>query len=193
LLPFKNFGKDFMENLLVIKIHLPTTLSTTSSMTEMTTTSSMTEMTTPTPTDWRALCAELADALHGHTSLYEGHECKLVARARARLAQPVPEVVGATMPAAIRDMPEQQQRWYALGWQAARAALTQPEPQGLPTDYIDAEHTGHDRELLETFYVACRSEGGTADEIHLRGLKAVLALAQPEPQGPTDSLFSGEH
>lgn len=74
-----------------------------------------------------------------------------------------------------------------------RARSDEPTPQGLPTDYIDAEHTGHDRELLETFYVACRSEGGTADEIHLRGLKAVLALAQPEPQGPTDSLFSGEH
>jgi hypothetical protein len=51
----------------------------------------------------------------------------------------------------------------------------------LPPDYIDTEHTGHDREMLEIFYKACRSEGGTADEITLRGLKAVLALAQPEP------------
>lgn len=59
----------------------------------------------------------------------------------------------------------------------ARAALAQPEPEvvGPPSDYIDPEHTGSDREMLEAFYVACRSEGGTADEIHLRGLRAVLA------------------
>jgi hypothetical protein len=66
------------------------------------------------------------------------------------------------------------------------AALAQPEPEELPPGYIDAEHTGRDREMLEIFYRACRSEGGTADEIHLRGLKAVRALAQPEPEGPTD-------
>jgi hypothetical protein len=42
-------------------------------------------------TDYKALCAELADALHGHTSLYEGHECELVTRARAALPQPEPE------------------------------------------------------------------------------------------------------
>jgi hypothetical protein len=41
--------------------------------------------------DFRALCAELADALNGHTSLYEGHESELVARARAALAQPEPQ------------------------------------------------------------------------------------------------------
>jgi hypothetical protein len=45
-------------------------------------------------TDFRALCAELADALNGHTSLYEGHESELVARARTTLAQPEPEGVG---------------------------------------------------------------------------------------------------
>lgn len=45
----------------------------------------------------------------------------------------------------------------------------------LPSIYVDSEHTGCDREILEAFYVACRSEGGTADEIHLRGLHAVLA------------------
>jgi hypothetical protein len=42
-------------------------------------------------TDYRALCAELADALNSHTSLYEGHESELVARARTALAQPEPE------------------------------------------------------------------------------------------------------
>ena len=37
----------------------------------------------------RAMCAELVEALHEHTCLYEGHESELVARARALLAQPV--------------------------------------------------------------------------------------------------------
>ena len=50
-----------------------------------------------------------------------------------------------------------------------------PEPVELPPGYIDAEHTGRDREMLEAFYKACRSEGGTADEVNLRGLKDVLS------------------
>jgi hypothetical protein len=41
---------------------------------------------------FRALCAELVEALHARTSLYEGHECDLVTRARAALeAQPEPQ------------------------------------------------------------------------------------------------------
>ena len=36
---------------------------------------------------YRALCAELAEELHEHTCLYEGHESELVARARALLDQ----------------------------------------------------------------------------------------------------------
>ena len=39
--------------------------------------------------DYRALCAELIDKLHEHTSMWEGHEIDLVTRARALLAQPV--------------------------------------------------------------------------------------------------------
>jgi hypothetical protein len=66
----------------------------------------------------------------------------------------------------------------------------------LPPDYIDSEHTGNDRELLEVFYRACLSEGGSADEIHLRGLKAVIALDQSELEGPTNEEleeFALEH
>jgi hypothetical protein len=37
---------------------------------------------------YRALCAELVDNLHKHTSMWEGHEIDLVARAHALLAQP---------------------------------------------------------------------------------------------------------
>jgi len=49
-----------------------------------------------TEPNFRALCAELADALHGHTSLYEGHECALVASTRAALSQPEPQGPGPT-------------------------------------------------------------------------------------------------
>jgi hypothetical protein len=57
--------------------------------------------------------------------------------------------------------------------------------QTLPPGYIDPEHSGADRGLLEVFYAACNSEGGTADEIHLRGIRAVLA-AQPAPPAEGD-------
>jgi len=57
-----------------------------------------------------------------------------------------------------------------------RAAVAQPiGGSPLPTNYIDPEHQGEDLELLQTFYQACQSEGGTADEICLRGIRAVLA------------------
>jgi hypothetical protein len=50
--------------------------------------------------------------------------------ARAALAQPEP--VGPSMPAAISDMPEQQQRWYVLGWQAALARWGRPAITPIP-------------------------------------------------------------
>jgi hypothetical protein len=68
-------------------------------------------------------------------------------------------------------------------WDRAYAALAQPEPP-LPANYIDPEHQGGNLELLQTFYRACQAEGGTADEIHLRGVRAVLAARptfQPVP------------
>ena len=55
----------------------------------------------------------------------------------------------------------------------ARAVLATPPP--LAPNYIDPEHHGEDRELLQVFYTACNAEGGTADEIHLRGIRAVMA------------------
>ena len=76
--------------------------------------------------------------------------------------------------------------------QELRTALNaEPEGEELPPDYIDREHTGQDRELLEVFYRACNAEGGTADEIHLRGLKAVLAarpVTPPTPETPAEAL-----
>jgi hypothetical protein len=63
--------------------------------------------------DFRALCAELIDALHDHTSLYPGHEHELVRRARAALeAQPEPvaptdEQLDKTLFRALCDYMEQ--------------------------------------------------------------------------------------
>ncbi len=62
----------------------------------------------------------------------------------------------------------------------------------LPVDYIDPEHTGVAREVLEVFYAACRSEGGTADEIHLRGLEAVLNGFRVKPISVTELPWEQE-
>ena len=71
------------------------------------TTASVNKMTATEPTNWRALCAELTDALHDLTSLYEGHECELVTRSRTALAQPEPEVVGLSDEEIMGLMPQQ--------------------------------------------------------------------------------------
>jgi hypothetical protein len=63
--------------------------------------------------------------------------------------------------------------------------------KAVPTDYIDPEHQGQDLEMLQAFYQACGGEGGTADEIHLRGIKAALATLQtasPVPSTPSEGL-----
>jgi hypothetical protein len=58
--------------------------------------------------------------------------------------------------------------------------------RALPSGYIDPEHKGEDLALLETFYRgACIAEGGTVDEIQLRGIRAVLAT-HSTPQPPAD-------
>ena len=70
----------------------------------------------------------------------------------------------------------------------ARTALATLPP--LAPNYIDPEHHGEGRELLQVFYAACNAEGGTADEIHLRGIRAVMAaraaLVTLPPEPPTD-------
>lgn len=45
----------------------------------------------------------------------------------------------------------------------------------LPKDYIDSDINEDDKHLLELFYKECLSEGGTTDEITLRGIKAVIS------------------
>lgn len=54
----------------------------------------------------------------------------------------------------------------------------------LSPGYIDPEHQGQDLEMLQAFYRACGAEGGTADEIHLRGIKAALATQQAALPAP---------
>jgi hypothetical protein len=71
---------------------------------------------------YRAMCAELVDSLHKHTSMWEGHEINLVARARALLAQPEPE--GPTDEEIMELMPQQMRDDLA----AAARALTGDMP-----------------------------------------------------------------
>lgn len=57
--------------------------------------------------------------------------------------------------------------------------------------YIDDDITGPDRELLDAFYTAMGSEGGSMDEVHLRGIRAAIAQAESgfaEPPLPTNNL-----
>jgi hypothetical protein len=79
-------------------------------------------------TDFRALCARMADELDHYRQL----------------------------------LMDDRRETHALAIEA-RAALAE-QPVG-PTD----------EELLQIFDTVCLSEGGTVDEIHLRGLRAVLA------------------
>lgn len=78
------------------------------------------------------------------------------------------------------------------------AALAKPAdgPAALPANFIDPEHSGTNREMLEEFYAATFCEGGTDDEITLRGINAVLArwgnhsadasTMVPPAEGPSD-------
>jgi hypothetical protein len=104
-----------------------------------------------------------------------------------QLAAIIREVDGARMIASAAELAEA-----ILSHPASPllAPMLPTAPPTLPANYIDREHQGEDLELLKTFYQACSAEGGTADEIHLRGLRAVLAarptaLAQPEGEGPS--------
>ena len=49
-------------------------------------------------------------------------------------------------------------------------------PFPLPSDYIDPEHQGEDRRLLEAFQRAWWADGGRCVDRDMRGIRAVLAL-----------------
>ena len=103
--------------------------------------------------------AELQD-LYTSIQLYTGlnpaaadvHPAELTRRlmdamAASAAALAHPEPVAPTdedlpMPAAIRDMPEQQQRWCALGWRAALARWSTPATQPVPVSERPWEREG---------------------------------------------------
>ena len=102
---------------------------------------------------YRAMCAELVDSLHKHTSMWEGHEIDLVARARALLAQPVAEgpadgeVAAALIELRSTVMGLDQMKMYVAAQRVKRAAelLQRQHPQLVaPTD----------EELLRIYQVA---------------------------------------
>jgi len=85
----------------------------------------------------------------------------------------------------LYDLADEYNGDVVLSMRAALARWGRPAtPVALPPNYIDPEHQGADRQLLEIFYLACNAEGGTADEIHLRGIKAVLAARPAAPAAP---------
>ena len=103
-------------------------------------------------TDFRALCAELAEDVR-------------------YLSECLRDPENGVDPVCLSECEDDLHR--------ARAALGQPSPEGELTD----------EELLQIFDAACLSEGGTADEIHLRGLRAVLAAdraRRPAPEPPAE-------
>jgi len=111
-------------------------------------------------TDYRSLCAELADSVELLLEMRPKNSKPMqitedrLNRARSALSKPIENQIEQSKIVHLTIDPE--------------------SPSVLPPDYIDSEHTGKNRDLLETFYCACQSEGGTADEICLRGLKSVL-------------------
>jgi hypothetical protein len=97
--------------------------------------------------------------------------------------------VGTMGPDDFELVAEDEERVAAIA-DAAIEALRPATPPPLPSNYIDPEHQGEELELLQTFYRACQAEGGTADEIYLRGIRAVLSASPaappaPEPYNPT--------
>jgi hypothetical protein len=78
----------------------------------------------------RALSAELVEKIEYTWGDIPEDVLDLLDRVSTALAHPEPE--GPTMPAAISDMPEQQQRWYALGWRAALSRYYRPTIKPVP-------------------------------------------------------------
>ena len=66
------------------------------------------------------------------------------------------------MPAAISDMPEQQQRWYALGWRAALSRYYRPtiEPVPVAERLPECVHERFEFSVFDSEYE--EQAGGTA-------------------------------
>ena len=159
-------------------------------------------------TDYRAMCAELVDSVELLLEM-RAVDAKPMAitedrlsRARALLAQPEPpELTDEKLLSLVAEVfgyvfldggiGGGESEFLAYARAADRARYGHSTPQPLPSGYIDPEHKGEDLALLETFYRACLAEGGTVNEIELRGIRAVLAThstPQPEPAPKPPSL-----
>ena len=94
---------------------------------------------------YRAMCAELVEALHEHTCLYEGHESELITCARALLAQPVAE--GPTDEEVMELMPQQMRDDLA---RAARAMIgfDSPKVVGACRIILNRHAVDHARAVL---------------------------------------------
>lgn len=128
---------------------------------------------------FRSLCAELADALHEHASLYDGHECELVARARAALAKPELPTIDCNdveVPTYHRgDAFFVYKEGYTAGWGAGIAAAVESEQLNpWKAGLIDALVCSHI--LQEEYYSSPR--------------KALNALIAWEAQVATDPRVS---
>jgi broad specificity phosphatase PhoE len=152
-------------------------------------------------TDIRALCAELLDWIERASCCHVYGTQDLIARARAALAAvPVGEGPSeriVSIAKAVQECAVAHESGARLIGNVcaedvadlcdailARWARPAAPPAPLPPGYIDPEHHGENLELLETFYGGCNAEGGTADEIHLRGIRAVLAARPAAPAAP---------
>ena len=96
-----------------------------------------TTLTTAKP-DFRALCAAGVDSLDAATDPDDlgFRASQWIADARAALAEP--QQGAPTMPASVESLPEQQRRWYTLGWSAA-LSFTRYGAQPVPVAVAEAQ------------------------------------------------------
>ena len=85
------------------------------------------------------------------------------------------DAVPSSTAARIRRVAEVLRAFSLGGWLVPAEEQAATPPPLLP-DYIDAEHQGEDRELLEAFQRAWWAESGSSDKCHMAGIRAVLAL-----------------
>ena len=84
--------------------------------------------------DFRAELQALMDAAESFADPAIGHGIPWkTAMDRARAALAAPQQGAPTMPASVESLPEQQRRWYTLGWSAA-LSFTRYGGQAVPME-----------------------------------------------------------
>jgi hypothetical protein len=121
-------------------------------------------------------CTALAEPADGPAAVAEGEDIsELFYRHCCEVGDEVVGIVAQDAPAFARAV--------LARWGQPPAP---PVAGPLPANFIDPEHSGTNREMLEEFYAATFCEGGTDDEITLRGINAVLARWGQPPAPPPD-------